>query len=691
MKLSTSVTQLHRVGSVLSKRLASLKIKTISDLLYHFPFRYEDYSNLAPIESLKDGEQVTIKGVIEVIQSKRSPRKRTIITEAVVTDETDRLKVVWFGQPFISKQLKVGDTVFLSGKVTESIFGIQMSSPMYEKEQEEKETTHTARIVPIYPLTAGVTQKQLRLLIGQVQGITKDIDDWLPEAIQKQANVMSLDVAIQGIHFPETLEAQKQAEKRLKFDELFLLQLRAEKIRQAIQLSSAVSVPFNKEKASAFVSTLPFTLTDDQKRAAWEIIQDIEKSIPMNRLLEGDVGSGKTVVAAMVTNGVIEAGGQVLFMAPTEILAKQHFSSMKKLLGDKTIAIFTRTAQELSDYVWEEKISKKKKKEDIIQKINNGEVDLIIGTHALLTDKIQCKSLHLVIVDEQHRFGVEQRKSMKDRSGDENTTPHFLSMSATPIPRSFALTIYGDLDLSIIKQMPEGRRPVKTRVADPHNRQKAYTFIDEQIQKGRQIFVICPLIQEGKVASEKKTVLDEHKKLSEQIFKHRRVGYMHGKMKASDKDDVMNQFQKGDIDILVSTSVVEVGVNIPNASVMVIEGAESFGLAQLHQFRGRVGRSIHQSYCFLFTTAENEHAKKRLSFFEQHTDGFKVAEHDLLLRGPGEVYGVNQSGMEQFRLASMKDGDLIKKARDIAKGVDFQKHPSLDEHMKEWEEKVHLE
>ncbi|OIO20514.1 MAG: ATP-dependent DNA helicase RecG [Candidatus Magasanikbacteria bacterium CG1_02_32_51] len=707
MNLKEKVTKLNRIGKTLEKRLSVLGIETVEDLLFYFPFRYEDYSSILTIASLQAGQEVTIKGKIELINSKRSHKSRKIITEALIFDGSERLRVVWFGQPFISKNLHVGEELFFSGKVKSDIFGLQMVSPAYER--VKKETTHTARIVPIYPLTIGITQKQIRFLVSQVVHYVDEIVDWLPDDVRDVADVMELREAIRSIHFPENQDDIAHAEKRLKFDELFVLQLRAEMLRQAISVSKAPVIKFQENYTKEFVASLPFELTKDQKVASWEIIQDLGKAKPMNRLLEGDVGSGKTVVAGMATLNTVLNNYQVAIMAPTEILAKQHYESFCVLLKDHEInvCLLTRSMRFINrdkveingDNVEKESLSLK----ELSEKIESGKINVIIGTHALLSDKIKFKDLALVIVDEQHRFGVEQRASLIRRQSA--LVPHFLSMTATPIPRSFALTMYGDLDLSIIKQMPKDRKVIKTRLVDDHNRQKAYDFIREQVKQGRQVFVICPLIEQKEKdeneieiinysftgSQEKKSVLIEYEKLNKQIFPDLRVDYLHGKLKSVEKDEKMQNFASGKIDILVSTSVVEVGVDIPNASVMMIEGAENFGLAQLHQFRGRVGRSSHQSYCFLFTTKTSVKSKERLEFFEKTNDGFVLAEYDLQVRGPGAVYGTSQSGLMNLKIATMKDISIIKLARDVARGMDFQKYPSLKKKVGEWEKDVHLE
>ncbi|MBU2542390.1 GxxExxY protein [Patescibacteria group bacterium] len=903
MQLHTPVKLLNRVGSTLEKRLKHLGIETAQDLLFYFPFRYEDYSQLRQIKDLKDGEQVTVKGKVELIANKRSPRKRTMITEAVVADETEQIKVVWFGQPFITKTLRQGDTVFLSGKVSSDMFGMQMVGPAYEKDtriqdiptvvgtspagsanksqipnSKHLETTHTARIVPMYSLTTGITQKQLRFLMSQVIDLSDELEDWLPEDLKEKADMMNLDEAIRAIHFPESDEEMKHALRRLKFDELFILQLRGEMIRQQLKKSTAPEIKFKEKEIKEFVKSLPFELTKKQKISAWEILQDMEKAEPMNRLLEGDVGSGKTVVAAMALYDAVLNGYQAVIMVPTEVLAFQHYESLCSLFGNSRVRISLLTRSKFEIFNLHKSISvplkfennfkflnDKMTKKSVTSVINSGCVDIIVGTHALLTDKVSFKSLGLVIVDEQHRFGVEQRATLlrrltrtdadergqieqkeSDKNNDflyeditynirkclfavrkklglghkekiyqnaleeefkkeglkfekekiininyegkkigvyrpdfvieekiiielkalpfigerekrqvwtylkgsfyklallvnysskdveiervvydiarkkesalslrQSASVHFLSMTATPIPRSFALTLYGDLDLSIIDEMPADRKPVKTRLVDPHNRQKAYDFIREQVKQGRQVFVVCPLIEDNKDTriqdtdklqtlptgrqvtnykfDDKKTVLSEYEKLSKLIFPDLSIGFLHGKLKPAEKSETMEQFSSGKTDILVSTSVIEVGVDIPNASVMMIEGAERFGLAQLHQFRGRVGRAEHQSYCFLFTDSDTKKVKKRLEYFEKENSGFKVAEYDLEQRGPGEVYGFAQSGMKNFKLATMQDHDLIKLSRELAREIDFEKYQGLKERVEEWEKIVHLE
>ncbi len=700
--LQTPISKLHRVGKALETRLKILGIETLQDLLFYYPFRYEDYSQVVPIADLQEGTNVTVKAKIEHIATKRSPRKHMLLTEAVVYDDSGRMHVVWFNQSFIGKVLKAGEMIYLSGVVKHDMLGVTMQSPSYEKVTEN--TAHTARIVPIYSVTNGITQKQMRFLLTQVLPMAKEIQDWIPSDILEKAQIEPLNHSLQSIHFPNSTEDLKKAEQRLKFDELFVLQLRSEMIRQQLKVFKAPKLVFQDASIKEFVQSLPFELTKDQKVAAWEILQDLERAEPMNRLLEGDVGSGKTVVAAMAMYNAILNGYQAVIMAPTEILASQHYETLQKIFEkyDVKIGVLTRSQFHVSppqaDPSSGGKKSKSGQKQEVIEKIKDGTVQIVVGTHALLVEDVKFKKLGFVVVDEQHRFGVDQRKTIRDKSGQKNTTPHFLSMTATPIPRSFALTLYGDLDLSIIKTKPTGRKPITTRYVEPKNRQKAYEFIRSQIKQGRQAFVICPLITESLndeketiSLDEKKTVMHEYEKLSKDIFSDLRVGFIHGKLKPTEKQNTMNDFAAGTIDILVSTSVVEVGVNIPNASVMMIEDAEKFGLAQLHQFRGRVGRSTYQSYCFLLSDTSSQTAGDRLKFFEKTLDGFELSEFDLQTRGPGEVYGTSQSGMMNLRLASLKDIDIIHTARGLARGLNFDAYPTLKEKVKEWERKVHLE
>jgi len=736
MDLNTPIGALNRVGKTTTTHLTRLGVSTAGDLLYFFPFRYEDYRKIALVTDLKPGEMATVKVKIELIASKRTSRQRRFITEALLSDiNGDSVKAIWFNQPYLSKTLKTGDEIYLSGKVQGDMAGAQFVSPVYEK-VHEGETTHTARLVPIYPVTQGLTQKQLRFLVSQVLTLADSSKEWLAENILDKYDLIPLKDALRGIHFPDDDEDLVKSTERLKFDELFILQLRAELARNEMLFEHAPTLEFKKESIQAFVRSLPFTLTQAQKIASWEILKNIADNKPMNRLLSGDVGSGKTVVAAMALFDTALNNYQGVLMAPTEILATQHYHSLCKLFGDRlNIALLTRSQFQISNIQCQIniKLSKSKAKGQIFNAINKGDVQIVVGTHALLSEKVDFKKLGLVIVDEQHRFGVGQRRAIKEKSSfakasaDEGgCKAHFLSMTATPIPRSLALMIYGDLDVSQINEMPAGRKKIITKVVEPAKRVAAYNFIKAQVQAGRQIFVICPLIEETSVIStesddggrvekslspalrdssiafhstrndnvnEKKTVMSEYEKLSKEIFPNLRVGFLHGKLPPKEKDETMNKFKNKEIDILVSTSVVEVGVDIPNATVMMIEDADRFGLAQLHQFRGRVGRSVFQSYCILFTSSASKFVQERLKFFENNPDGFKLAEKDLETRGPGEVYGTLQSGVMNLCLAKLTDVGIIKKAREAARFVaqKIDDFPLISAKIKEIQEAVHLE
>lgn len=702
MLLSTPVSQLNKVGKKTASHLKRLNIKSVGDLLSYFPFRYEDYRQIYKIRDLQEGMTATVLARVEFINSKRSRRRGKNITEAMVGDDSGSLRLIWFNQPYIVKILQTGDQIYLSGKVSSDIFGVKMNSPQYEKFKERQ--AHTARLVPMYPLTHGVSQKQMRFLMEQALPLTDKMKDWLPEKFIEKYDFVPLSGAVRGIHFPNDEIELKQSTDRLKFNELLLLQLKAEITRVSRAKRNAPKIEFFENEIKNFVLGLPYKLTDTQRRSAWEILQDLQKGMPMNRLLSGDVGSGKTIVAGICLLNVVLNGYQGVLMAPTEILANQHYNTLCKLLGDKVkIAILTNSKSEIINH--QSKIGTKLgQKKEVLDKIGHGEVDIVVGTHALLGDKVNFSKLGMVVVDEQHRFGVNQRKTIKEKS--EGT--HFLSMTATPIPRSFALMVYGDLDVSIISQMPMGRKKILTRLVEEHNRQKAYEFIRVQVKQGRQVFVICPLIEEKKKEDEieitnyrpvwsalleKKSVVKEFEKLSKTVFPDLKVVYLHGKMKADEKDAVMEKFKNKEADILVSTSVVEVGVDIPNATVMMIENAERFGLAQLHQFRGRVGRSVYQSYCFLFTQNSGQKVSERLKYFEKENSGFKLAEKDLEIRGPGDVYGTAQSGEENLRLAKLTDQELVKKAREVARdiAVDFEKYPIIKKKFFSWEKSVHLE
>ena len=733
--LSLPIEQLKSVGARNLPRLAKLGIKTVKDLLWHFPARYEDYSKVVPISEIEPGQKVNVQGEILKMSTRMIFPKRMSITNALIGDETGAVKVVWFNQSFIANSLKEGTLVSLAGKANLDKHGLYLSSPTYEKIQDIEfknyNLTHTGGLIPIYPETEGVTSKYLRFLI---KPILKDfqIPDPLPEEVIKKHNLPSLSEAIGKIHYPTSNQEADMAKERLAFDDLLLFQLKALLERRKLNQLKSVKIKFNQELVQNFISRLPFELTKDQKIAAWEIFKDLEKTYPMNRLMEGDVGSGKTVVALMGAIGVAKAGFQSIFMAPTEVLANQHFTTIKSLIFNFQFPISTEIPRLKHDEPYpsneipnqksqiriglltgsEAKLDNKKiTKSELKNKISNGGVDIIIGTHAVIQKDVHFKNLALVVIDEQHRFGVSQRSALV-KNNESKLVPHLLSMTATPIPRTLALTIYGDLDISIIKEKPKNRQKIITKVVSPLQRKVAHKFIRDEVNSGRQVFVICPRIEladpnkeiKGKNGQSKmnimwaevKAVEDEYKKLSEEVFPDLKVAMLHGKMKPKEKNEIMDKFKDKKYGILVSTSVIEVGVDIPNATIMMIENSERFGLAQLHQFRGRVGRGENQSYCLLFSSTPDKNINQRLKALVECDDGFELAEKDMTIRGPGEFFGVKQSGLPDLAMASLANIELIKKARLEARLLlkedsTLANYPLLKQRLESFQRLTHFE
>ncbi len=695
--LNTPVSRLGQLGKVLAPRVKRLGILTVADLIFYFPFRHEDFSNLLPISKITPGSSVTVKGRIDLIANRRSWAKRKILTEALVSDDTGSIKVIWFNQPFLTKVLKPGDRVFLSGRVDHDYQALQFISPIHEViRSDEIKGIHTARIIPIYSLTESITQKQLRTLVKLALGAVKFVKDWLPTEIKKDLKLPSLPLALAQIHFPDNKFKLESAKHRLKLDELFLIQLQAKKLRRELEQSPAPKINFNEAAIREFVNRLPFKLTEAQRRSAWEIIKDLGRSSPMNRLLEGEVGSGKTVVAALALLDTVLNGYQAAFMAPTEILARQHFNNLSQLLAGQPVSIglLTRSESRLNEA---SQGSDSVEREKLREAISSGQIQIIIGTQALIQERVRFENLALVIVDEQHRFGVEQRaKLVKRRTiGHSALVPHFLSMTATPIPRTLTLAFFGDLDLSIIDQLPAGRKKIVTRIIEPAEREQTNQFIRREIKEGKQAFVICPLIDPSdKLGVE--SVKSEYEKLSKKIFPDLKIGFLHGRLKAKEKERVMKEFSTNQINILVSTSVIEVGIDVPNAAIMVVEGAERFGLAQLHQFRGRVGRGGDQAYCFLFIENNNDSSEERVRALVETDNGFSLAEKDLELRGPGEVYGLRQAGLPRLKIATLTDRAIIEEARIqaekiISSGPDLNNYPDLKIELANFTSLVHLE
>ncbi len=697
LTLDSKIEQIRKIGPVYQKRLSKLGIKTIRDLFFHFPRRYEDFSRIKPIDKLRLGEKAVIQGKIKQIQNTRTWLKKITITEALIQDDSGTIKAVWFNQPFLTNTLKPNKIVNLAGKITSKDNILLLSNPSYEIASPYKQPTHTGRLIPIYHETAGLSSRYLRFIIKPILNLANQFKDFLPAPIKKQCQLINLNQALKQIHFPDNLTSAQQARQRLAFDELFLIQLTTLLQKQKIQKQKAPAIKFNQKLIKSFVQKLPFKLTDSQRIAAWEILQDLQKEQPMNRLVNGDVGSGKTIIAIMAALQTAQAGYQTAIMAPTEILARQHFKNFQEFTKKQNlkIALITSSDNQISNTPIP-KLTKAKERHWLKKQIKQGKADIIIGTHALIQEGLSFKNLSLVIIDEQHRFGVAQRAALQNKiyqiKDGLTTLPHFLSMTATPIPRTLTLTIYGDLDISLIKELPKGRKKIITRIIPPAEREQTYNFIKQQLAQKKQCFVICPLID----PSDKlgfKSVTQEYEILANQVFPEFKIAMLHGKLKPKQKQEVMDNFQKGETDILISTSVVEVGVDAPNANLMMIEGADRFGLAQLHQFRGRIGRGKDQAYCFLLTDSPGQKTNQRLKAIVKAKDGFELAEKDLKLRGPGEFIGSRQSGLPNLTMASLDDLDLIKKARQAAETTLRQNllNNELQNKLKQFEKLIHLE
>ena len=609
-----------------------LGIFSVADMLYYFPKNYENRMNVKTVSQLREEELATVTVQILDVSTRRVRQNLTLI-QLLCEDETGEIKVTFFNQKYLINKLTVGKTVTLSGKVNRRIGYVEMTNPAVQKEIPSG--NFSENYIPRYALTKGLTQGVVKRIAYECLKIAKEhLLETLPMEIRKEYHLCELLYALENIHFPRGEEELSAAKKRLAFEELFYLMVGLGKIKLR-QKKAAGPQLTNYKIAEEFAKKLPFPLTNAQKRVTREICADFKAGYQMNRLVQGDVGSGKTMVAAMSMLICAKSGYQAVLMAPTEILARQHYEGLKPYLEEFGLSVELLVAS-----------MKKKEKDSVISGLATGEVSLVIGTHALLYDKVQFHKLGLVITDEQHRFGVKARSVLTEKG--EN--PHCLVMTATPIPRTLALIIYGDLDVSVIDELPEGRTPVKTRIAEEKQRQAVYQFVAKELQKGNQAFVVCPLIEESE-SLELEDAIRLQEELQSTYFTEYQVGLLHGRMKADEKDAVMNAFLKGDIHVLVSTTVVEVGVNVPDATVMVIENAERFGLASLHQLRGRVGRSNKQSYCFL--NLADEKARKRLEIMEKTTDGFAISEFDLKNRGPGEFFGTRQHGLPSTVLSRL--------------------------------------
>lgn len=663
MKLTDKVSDLPFVGKVYLKRLNKLGISTIEDLLFHLPHRYEDYRNISDFRRLSEGDLVTIQGAVTFSRNQYTKSNKQLqIVE--IEKEGLRLTAVWFHQPYLIRSFKQGDLISLSGKIGWFSRKIALISPQWEK-ISGNDLIHTGRLLPIYPETAGISSKWLRRRIADAMKQV-EVDEPYETGIVHELELCKIKDAIRFIHFPKNQEEAEKGRKRLAFDELLVLQagniLRENRWRVK---KTNYKLLISKKELTEFTNKLPFELTNAQIRATEELLNDMSGTVPMNRLLQGDVGSGKTAVAAAGCFAAFARGFQSIILAPTQILAQQHYETLNTMLKDFQARITLVTGEGIKGSL--------------------GRADIIVGTHALLFQKIDFSDIALLVIDEQHRFGVKQRAHITALAERDNNTPHVLTMTATPIPRTVALTFYGDLEISILDEMPKNRQEVKTWIVPPTKRESGYDWVIERIKTGEQAFVVCPLIEESEIENmeQVKAVKATHEELKKK-YKKAKIGLLHGKLKGNEKDVVIDQFKNREFEILVSTPVVEVGIDVPNATIMLIEGAERFGLSQLHQLRGRVGRGDKQSYCLLMSESKTKKAIKRLQILKQTTSGFTLSEMDLKMRGPGEIFGHRQHGIPELKRATWQDVDLIKQSKKIATEIysDPKKFPMAIKYIK---------
>jgi len=657
MNLNDPIETVSSVGPIYKKRLSKLDIFSLKDLFYHFPFRYEDYSNISNIKDLKVGRKTTIRSIVFDISNYLS-HKSIKITNAKLYDQTGIINAIWFNQPYLKNQLKKGEEYFFSGEVKLFKNGLNLITPTFETIYS-KEQVNTARILPIYPETNGITSKWLRKQIKKLMPFCiNNLPETLDDKIIRKQKLLRIQDAIEKIHFPNDNFDVEKAKKRLSFDELFQIQINSIiKRKNWENKTTSTKLKISNNEIQKFTKSLPFDLTKSQKECVSQIICDLSKKTPMNRILQGDVGSGKTIVAASAAFTVFKNNLKTLIMTPTEILAMQHYNTLTNILKPFGVRIGL--------------VTKNKKSQNW---------DIAVGTHALLNiEKKSLENIGLIIIDEEHRFGVEQRSKLAIKAKHKDFCPHFLTITATPIPRTVALTLYGNLDISTINELPRGRKITKTYLVPQTKRQDAYGFIKKHVNLGEQVFIICPFVEQSETLNSVKAATVEFEKLKNQIFSKYSIGLLHGRLKSSQKERVMDDFHHKRIKILVATPVVEVGIDIPNATIMLIEGAERFGLAQLHQLRGRIGRSDKEAFCFLFCDSQSEMALKRLEALKNERDGVKLAEIDLKLRGPGEIFGTRQHGFATLKIADFFDLKLIEKTKIEAERL-LKIDPMLTKH-----------
>lgn len=654
MQEFSSVNEIKGVGEKTGKLFAKLGILSVGDLIQYFPRNYDTFGEPCPISSLVPGEKKAVEGVICESVQIRKVRNLQIVT-TTIRDDTGILKLTWFNMPFLRTILKKGSRFIFRGEVSRKQNMLTMEQPKYYSREEYGKLLNSMQ--PIYGLTAGLTNNMVSKCVKKVLEEKNLIREFLPEYIKEKYQLMDYKEAVQKVHFPRNFEELSIARKRLVFDEFFLFSLSLRRLKESREMAKNTFVIHKTEYTDRILSNLPFSLTDAQKKVFEEIQADMQKDIAMTRLVQGDVGSGKSIVAILALVLAAANGYQGALMAPTEVLAKQHLETVEKIIKDNDlpfkVALLTGS-------------TKGKEKKEIYAGLEDGSLQLIVGTHALIQEKVRYKNLALVITDEQHRFGVNQRKGLSEK-GEH---PHVLVMSATPIPRTLAVILYGDLDISVIDQMPAERLPIKNCVVDTSYRPTAYRFIEKEIAKGHQVYVICAMVEDSENV-EAENVVEYTATLQSQLSPGIQVEYLHGKMKSDEKNEIMERFARNEIQVLVSTTVIEVGINVPNATVMMIENAERFGLAQLHQLRGRVGRGAEQSYCIMISGNEDEKTKKRLEILNKSTDGFFIASEDLKLRGPGDLFGIRQSGDLRFRVGDIfQDGAVLQLASDAAKELE---------------------
>lgn len=702
LKFDTPLNSIKGLSAKTLEKLEKIGIMSVHDLLWHTPIRCEDWGNPTPISDLTADNFFVVRGMIEKVSDRRLWARRLAITEAVIKDYSGKIRVIWFNQAYVKRSFNVGDEIIISGK-TSFKKGLFFSNPSSEVIKDG----FIPQIVPIYRRPKGLSSKAISGIIKGFIPFVEDLQEFIPQDVLSSQKIPEINQALKTIHSPDSLFEWYVAKKRFSFESLFLIQLNCLIQKKKLLEMDSPAIPPEIDFLKKTMEKLPFELTFAQKRVLWEILKDMELGRPMNRLLQGDVGSGKTIIAGLAALEVIRHGYQVAIMAPTEILANQHYETIKKFFGYLNIPLALITSKNCR-ISYEADLESKPKKIDVLRDIKKGELKIVIGTHSLISNNkkigsVAFEKLGLVIIDEQHRFGVDERARLADQGRDKKYFPHFLSMSATPIPRTLAIALFGDLDLSIIDELPKNRKPITTKIVSQLNRNKAYDFIRSQIKEGRQAFVVCPRIEE--VESEEiesfsindsKTVTEEYRKLSKVIFPDLNIAMLHGRMKSEEKSEIMTDFKNKKYDLLISTSVIEVGVDVPNATIMMIENADRFGLAQLYQFRGRVGRGEHQSYCLIFSDSDSPEVAARLEAIRTAKNGLELAEKDLLLRGPGEFLGSNQKGVPDSTMKALQNPEIIKASREAALNVingkvSFQEFAILKSKIDQIQKDFHLE